>query len=100
MSTTFTFQRTEDWEEETGPFAFVRWAGPGAFESPRRSTFDFGVDPSRVFTVEEFSRNGFFRGDDGSFVTWEQVAEGVWTFGDFGGTFEAGSGDAATWAGF
>lgn len=98
MSTQFTFQRTNSWDEEAGPFAFVRWAGPGTRETPRRSTFDFGADPSRVFTVQGF--DGFFRGDDGSFMTWDEVERGAWTFGEFGGTFEVGSGDAATWAGF
>lgn len=94
MSTQFTSRTTGEW-------SFTRWCGPGSSESPKRSTFDFGRDPSRVFSVKEsFERGEVFDGDDGStFTEWEQVESGVWTFGDFGGTFEVGSGDVSTWEG-
>lgn len=92
MSTQFTASSTGEW-------AFTRWCGPGADEG--RSTFDFGVDPSRVFVVKEAMEAGeVFEGDDGSrFTEWSQVEDAVWTFGEFGGTFEVGSGDAAAWSG-
>lgn len=94
MSTQFTARSTGEW-------AFTRWCGPGADETPKRSTFDFGVDPSRVFAVKEaFEKGEVFEGDDGSrFTEWSDVADGVFTFGEFGGTMEVGSGDIATWSG-
>lgn len=93
MSTQFTARSTDQW-------AFTRWAGPGARETPKRSTFDFGADPSRVIKVKEaFDAGEIFDGEDGTTITWDEIAAGVWTFGEFGGTFAVGSGDIAEFEG-
>jgi hypothetical protein len=72
--------------------------------------FDFGADYSRVLLVKELCeihRNDLtaFFGDDGAYCwmsgagLWSRIAARAWTFGEFGGTFELGSGHMADWLG-
>lgn len=72
--------------------------------------FDFGANVSRPFAVKEVceahwdDRDAFF-GDDGAYCSmsgrefWERVEAREWTFGEFGGTFEVGSGQMSDWLG-
>lgn len=92
MSTEFRTQSTDEW-------ACVRFSG-----GKRGACFDFGADPSRVFDVFEAAESGeCFVDEAGSVWTGEdfraEVEGKVWTFGEFGGSFDLGSGDLATFEG-
>jgi hypothetical protein len=92
MSTQFTTTDTDE-------FVAVRWC---TRQSPSNMGLDWGADHSRVLrffetqpdVVDEYDH----RYSWAEFVT--EVSEVcMWTFGEFGGTFEAGSGHMATWEG-
>lgn len=92
MSTQFTATSTGEW-------AFTRWCA-----GERGTCVDFGAG-DRVFAVVEAAQAGeTFQGEDASVFTAadvnEFVASGRTSFGEFGGTFEVGSGDAAAFTGF
>jgi hypothetical protein len=83
-----------------------RWMG--VFYSGTK--FDFGADVSRALMVHEmceqhWDESGAFFGDDGAYCfmtgreVWERLAERTWTFGEFGGMFEVGSGHMTDWLG-
>ena len=81
--------------ETTGEWVCTRWCS-----GERGPALDFGADPSAVFEVREaLERGETLRGEDGSVLTLEELDRRAWTFGEFGGTFEVGSGDAARFGG-
>lgn len=88
----------------TDRFVGVFYAGKNG------GTFDFGADFSRPLVVKELCEThwddeGAFFGDDGMFCAmsgrdlWSRIESREWTFGEFGGTFEVGSGHMADWLG-
>jgi hypothetical protein len=78
------------------------------FLGKNHPSFDFGVNTSRPPIVKDLceeywdDENAFF-GDDGAYCNmsgrelWKRIESREWTFGQFGGTFELGSGHLATW---
>jgi len=88
----------------TGEWVVTRW-----FAGVERGTqVDFGARQARAFEVFDAARDAgeqvFVVGDDGSVVTGDEFEDMVnaagMTFGEFGGSFEVGAGDMATFAGF
>lgn len=98
---TIIFGMATHFHTESGAFVGNSFFGG----TDRGRCFDWGVDRERAFMVMEAADAGeSFVGEDGreftgsEFVEWVQGA--TWTFGEFGGTFQVGSGDMATWEGF
>lgn len=98
MSTTFRTEQTDEW-------VGVRWGkGPVGCTG-----FDWGrlTDATIQRLHRLYAEQPNIVDESGSVWTWQEFREGVldldtctWTFGQFGGTMEVGSGDIATWEGF
>ena len=98
MSATITLKSTEEW---VGVF----WSAGKA----RGGAFDFGNNRDQIDVVRQLCQAHWdteaFEGDDSWCLSltghelWDHLARKVWTFGEFGGTFEVGSGQMSTFLG-
>lgn len=94
---------TQFFSETTGEWAATRWFS-GTATGSRGTCVDFGARTERAFEVcaaadagENFVDEFGERWSGADFV--REVQRHVWTFGEYGGAFAVGSGDAAAFWG-
>lgn len=90
---------TQFYAAATGEWVGTRWCGPGG-----RLSFDYGVLRERRAEVEHAAMEGAeFFDEANRTYTGDEFLSIVWrcrtTFGEYGGTFEVGSGDLAKFNG-